>query len=52
VSCDQLLVREALAYGGREQAGEAVERMMLYVALVQPESELVDVAAKVLGAGA
>lgn len=37
-SCDQVLVGEALAYGGGEQTGETVQRVAAHVAIAKAES--------------
>src|SRR4051812_14004874 len=50
-SCDQLLVGDAALGRGGNQAIQPLEGVALHVPLVEPEGELVDVAAKVFVAG-
>src|SRR5947209_3689278 len=50
-SCDQRLVSQALARNTVNEAVEPLQRVTGHVAVVEPERELVNVAAKMLRAG-
>ena len=51
MSCDQLRIGEAATYGRVEKTSEAVKRVALHVAFVEPKRELGNVAIKMLRTG-
>src|SRR5437868_4655149 len=50
LSCSQPFVRQALASRSFHEAIKARESVVLHIALIEPEGELINVAAKMLGA--